>query len=213
MATIDLSELSPAYAFLDPAGGKADLKRLAARSAIVVAATDSLGRVFVLSAWAERCTTVVLMAKMEETIERFAVKTIGVEEDGLVGLWSDALRVNCDLRGKRMPLMGVKQPRNQDKLFRIRTTLQPLISRGMLLLDMEDAGQQALHHEIVSFPMNPQKDMVDALASLVRYVIPPVVTKRETAMRDDQLLRYLRGRGVSPRQIEEVARQRHGGIR
>ena len=53
-------------------------------------------------------------------------------------------------------------------------------------------------------------DLVDALASLVRHVIPPIRTKQEQAVRSDALLKYLRDTGVHPREIERMQRERHG---
>lgn len=208
---INRKDLSPAYGFLDPHGGQSDIKRVASRSALLIAQADAIGRVFVTHAWAGRCSTPMIMSKIEQAVERMAVKIMGVEANGLAGLWTDAMRVNAQLRMKRLPLKAVKQPPNQEKIFRIRTTLQPVISRGMLFLDMNDPGQIELQHEIVSFPMSVRMDMVDALASLVRHIIPPVTTRRESEIRQDAFLKYMRDSGASPRQMEAIMRERHGG--
>lgn len=207
MTVLERSGLSPPMAFLDPHGGEGDLKRAASRSALVVAQTDALGRVFVLDTWAGRVPTTVVMAKIEAAIERWGIKTMGVEKTGLAGLWADAMRVNAALRMKRMPIVKVEQPRSMEKTYRIRTILQPLISRGMLFLQ---ENQVELKNEIVSFPRSIHLDLVDALASLVRHVIPPIQTRQETAARADSYLKYLRDIGTHPRDIERVQRERHG---
>lgn len=213
MATIPRTDLSPAYAFLDPHGGGSDLKRIGSRSAMIIACTDPIGRVFVLHAWAGRVATPVIMARMEQAIERYAVKSFGVETDGLAGLWADAMRVNAALRMKRLPLVSVKQPKTQDKIFRIRTILQPVISRGMLFLDLKDPGQIELKNELVGFPMSVRLDMVDALASVIRHIIPPIVTHQETELRQDATLKYLRDSGASSQAIEQYVKDRRMGGR
>jgi predicted phage terminase large subunit-like protein len=207
VATIPRNACGPAFGFLDPHGGGSDLKRVASRSAIIVACSDPLGRIFVLETWAGRAPTPQVMAHMERLIDKYAVKVMGVEADGLAGLWTDAMRVNAQLRMRRLPIQAVKQPRTQEKIFRIRTTLQPLVQRGMLFVRQD---QLDLYNELVSFPMNERMDLVDALASLVRHIIPPVKARREVEMREDATLDYLRKTGASPRQIEILARERHG---
>ncbi len=199
------SECGPAYGFLDPHGGQSDLKRIGSRSAIVVACADPIGRIFVLHSWAGRDSTSFIMSKMERIIEQYGIKAFGVEKNGLAGLWADAMRVNAQLRMKRLPIVKVQQPTNQEKDWRIKTILHPLISRGMLFLQ-ED--QVELHNEIVSFPMSTRKDLVDALASVVRHMIPPVVLKAEANMRKDAVLKYLRDTGASDRQIEAYMREK-----
>jgi len=202
---IERSALSPAYGFCDPHGGKADLSRVGSRAALVIGCADSAGRIFILHAWAGRVTTVELMHRIEQAIERYALKTMGVETDGLAGLWADAMRVNAALRMKRMPLMSVTQPRTQEKIFRIRTTLQPVIQRGLLFLQDD---QVDLRTELTSFPLHHRMDMVDALASLVRHVLPPVRHRAEERMQDDALLAYLRATGAPPQYINAVAHDR-----
>lgn len=183
------------------------MRRHGSRSAMVTAQVDALGRVFVLEAWAGRVPTIEVMAKMYATIEKWGIKVMGVEKTGLAGLWADAMRVNAALRMKRMPIQKVEQPRSMEKTYRIRTILQPLVSRGMLFLQ---ENQVELKNEIVSFPRSIHLDLVDALASLVRHVIPPIQTKQEAAVRQDSYLKYLRDIGTAPQDIQRIQRERHG---
>lgn len=208
---LNLTDCTPAYGFLDPHGGASDEKRHGSRSALVVGCRDMLGRVFVLHAWAGRVSTSMVMDKIERAVRDYALKVMGVEENGLVGLWTDSMRVNAQLRMKRLPLVKVPQPTNQEKKFRVKTILHPLISRNMLFLNPDDPGQIELRNEIVSFPMSTRMDMVDALASLVRSVIPPLITIQEQELRKDQALKYLRDSGATPRQIEYYLQQK--GVR
>jgi hypothetical protein len=146
-----------------------------------------------------------MMVQIERAVERFALKAMGVEKNGLAGLWADAMRVNAQLRMKRLPLVKIQQPTNQEKEFRIKTILHPLISRGMLFLQDD---QVELRNEIITFPRNTRMDLVDSLASLVRHMIPPIVTRAEVGMRKDAGLKYLRDTGATPKQIEHYLRER-----
>ena len=203
---VNLSELGPRYAFCDPHGGKHDAshRRLSSRAAIAVGVGDALGRVFVLHTWAARCSTDELIERIYTINDRWKPKVFGIESNGLQALFGDAIRRDARLRGKKLPLVGIFQPPQQEKDFRIRTTLQPLIGNGRLfLLEGQDAFE--LKHEIITFPQNPLKDLIDATASMVR-LIPPKAAKREV---DEELLRklsYLRSSGADPRYIDDVAK-------
>ncbi len=202
------NQLSDAFAFLDPAGGKKDihLRRLSSRSAICVGAADSLGRVFVLHAWAQRCSTDELIEKIYWVNRTFQPKVFGVEANGLAALFSDALARDAKYAGIRLPLVEVFQPSHQEKDFRIRTTLQPLVGHGRLFLDDSDLGQHELFHEIVTFPQNPVKDLIDSCASMCRLIPPPVIRARRD-VETERLLKYLRSTGASEQQLKETARK------
>lgn len=198
MTSLPLDTIRPFYGFLDPAGPKQrheGLKHVSSRSAIIVAGADDLGRVFVVYAWADRCATEVLMAKMTEVSDRFRLKVFGCEEAAFSGLFTDAVRRDGVLRNRVLPLVGVKQPSNLEKPYRIRTTLQPLIGNGRLFLLGNDPGMNELRTEIVTFPMNPRMDLIDALASVCRLM--PLKTSRTAYNAEAQAhLRYLRESGA-----------------
>lgn len=208
---IDLKDLPERYAFFDPASSKKmqELKMLKSRSAIVVVAPDWLGRIFVLDAWAGRCSTDQMIERLYRTHEVWNLKALGGEANGLQELFQEAIMRDARLRGKQLPLRPIHQPTRIDKDWRIRATLQPIVANGRLFVRPD---QTELRTEIVSFPLSPLKDTIDALASAIR-MIPqrPVAAERdaETA----HLLEYLRKTGAPPAVIEEVASRRglHGG--
>ncbi len=192
MTTIPRSELTRHYAFCDPSGGKTDLKATRSRAAIVVAAADVLGRIFIMYAWAGRPSTNQLMDEILKVNDRFAPKVFGVEANGLQALFGDAILRDANLRGKSLNLSQVWQPTHQEKANRIRTTLQPIIAHGRLFLQ-EDMIE--LKYEITSFPMNPRMDLIDATASVVR-LIPPAATRSEREASVDTKAAYLRATGA-----------------
>lgn len=209
MGSYKLDALTERYAFCDPASGKKEreLKRIRARSAIVVVAQDSMSRIFVLHTWAARATTEELIEKMYEINDGFKPRVFGGESNGMQSLFQDAVIRDARLRGKHIPLQKVEQPTTTEKDTRIRHTIQPVIAAGRLFIrdDMTE-----LKTEMEGFPLTPFKDLVDALASAIR-LIPPTVTKPEKRAELDDLLDYLRATGAPPSYIEQVARDR--GIR
>lgn len=201
-------ELGSAFAFLDPHGGKRDahLKKLGSRSAICVGAADTLGRIFVLYAWAARCSTEELIEKIYYVNRTFMPKVFGVESNGLAALFTDALARDAKYAGIKLPLSEVFQPTHQEKDFRIRTILQPIVGHGRLFIDETDPGQRELYHEITTFPQNPIKDLIDACASMCRLIPPPVVRARKD-VETERLLKYLRSTGASEAMLRETARK------
>ncbi len=207
MTSFPLDRLRPTFAFLDPAGPKKraeGLKHVASRSAIVVAGQDDMGRVYVLSAWAMRCPTDQLVERIIETNDRWRPKVFGCEENSLASLFADAMRLNARWRNIKLPLVGVPQPSGQEKDYRIRTTLQPLVAAGRILLRAGDVGMVELKTEISTFPMNFRKDMIDALASVCR-MMPLRSERRGVDAEREQYLRYLRESGAKPEAIQRAA--------
>ena len=208
--TIKLADLPDRYGFLDPASSKKDgeLKQVKARSAIVVVAPDWLGRIFVLDAWAKRCSTDELIERMYRTHEIWNLRVLGGEANAMQELFQEAVQRDARLRGRKLPLRPVHQHTRIDKDWRIRTILQPVIANGRLFLrgDMTE-----LRTEIGSFPLSPIKDLVDALASAIK-LVPPRATRRESDAELDKLIDYLRKTGAPMTVIEEVARRKaiHG---
>lgn len=208
--TIKLADLPERYGFLDPASSKKDgeLKQVKARSAIVVVAPDWLGRIFVLDAWAKRCSTDELIERMYRTHEIWNLRVLGGEANAMQELFQEAVMRDARLRGRKLPLRPVHQHTRIDKDWRIRTILQPVIANGRLFMrgDMTE-----LRTEIGSFPLSPIKDLVDALASAIK-LVPPRATRRESDSELDKLIDYLRKTGAPVAVIEEVARRKqlHG---
>lgn len=200
-----LDDLSAAVGYCDPASGKAKtVRRVAARSAIVVIATDALTRVFVLYAWAGRVSTKALGEQLAEVYETWKPKLFGIESNGMQTAFGDALRLYLRERGLRVPLMPHHQPTKIDKDFRIRAALSPVVNNGRLFLQH---SQVELQQELTNFPMTATKDLIDALASAVT-LLPgrpaPVVRADEAAAR----LAYLRDSGAPASYIQAVAEGR-----
>lgn len=206
---IRLDDLLERYAYVDPASGKKEreLRKVRARSAIVVVAPDRIGRVFVLSTWVERCTTDKLIEKMYETHERWKLRILGGEANGMQSIFQDAIIRDAKMRGKALPLTPIYQPTNIDKDTRIRNVLHPLLHDGRLFV-RDDMAE--LKTELAGFPTTPFKDCVDALACAIK-MIPPRPTKVEERGNVDAHINYLKQTGAPAWYIEQVARQRRGG--
>lgn len=205
---IQLSDLPDRFGFVDPASSRKDgeLKRIKARSAIVVVAPDWLGRIFVLKAWAKRCSTDELIEEMYRTHEQWKVRVLGGEANGLQELFQEAVLRDARMRGRSLPLRPFHQPTRIEKTWRIRTILQPVVGNGRLFLS---EGMTELRSELTSFPLSPLVDMVDALASAIK-LIPSRLSRAENneMTETDVLLDYLRRSGAPMQEIERVARER-----
>ena len=208
MNEIELKELPLTYAFCDPASGKQQLRRVRARSAIIVVAPDPIQRIFVLFAWAKRCSTAKLIEEILSVSERFKVKLFGVEANAMQSLFVDALRREARHQEKRLPLVPVMQSTKVEKDWRIRSMLQPVIAHGRLFTQ---ANQHELNNELASFPMAATKDLVDALASAIS-LVPAKSTRKQKDGEAAALARYLRETGASPRHIEERLAQIGGQV-
>ena len=199
MTSFPLASLQPIYAFCDPASGEQTVKRVSSRSAIVAAAADQLGRVFVLYTWAKRVPTDQLMDQIYQVNERFRPRQFGVEANGLQTLFKGAFLRDAREHGIHIPLVGIPQPTKIIKDNRIRHYLQPLFGFGKLFLATH---MVELQHEITTFPMNPKKDLIDALASVCG-MIPAAKPRRVQDRRLEAELSYLRKSGAPPSVIEE----------
>jgi len=189
------------YAFCDPAGGKRrqEIKRVRARSAIVTIAVDSPNqRVFVLNAWAERCSTDRLVEKIFELAQQYTPKLFGIEANAMQALFADTVIREARNKGLRIPLTAVNQPTNVEKEWRIRTTLQPMLVQGRIFLQK---SQLELISELNSFPTGQTVDIVDALCSAVR-MVPQKHSKQQVADEDASTMDYLRKTGAAASEIE-----------
>lgn len=201
MATsVRLADLWFKVAFCDPASGKREIiRRTRARSAIIVVGADALTRLFVLFAWADRCSTDTLIEKILSTQEQFHPNIFGIEANAMQSLFADAVGREARDKHKTLPLVPVTQPTKIDKDWRIRTTLQPPIGEGRIFIQ---PTQYELKAEMLSFPMTPTKDLIDALASAVA-LIPHQGTRRDFDSEAQQLAQYLRDSGAPASYIEQ----------
>lgn len=190
------------YAFCDPAGSRARkevVKKARARSAIVAVAPDAVGRLFVVVAKAGRWTTSEMIDRIIETCQEIRPQIFGIEANAMQALFADSVELVARMRNLKLPLSSVRQPTNVDKLWRIRTTIQPVLAEGRLFI-RED--QTELRTELEAFPSGRTVDLVDALASAIELVPPPAIPQ-EAQDDADQLAAYLRASGAPPDYILE----------
>lgn len=202
MTRYTLADLPLRYAFCDPAGSRAKkevVKKARARSAIVVVAPDSVGRLFVFQAWARRATTSELIDAILASNESYTPQVFGIEANAMQALFAESVDVVARIRHARLPMSAVRQPTNVDKMWRIRTAIQPVLAEGRLFI-RED--QTDLRTELDAFPLGRTVDLVDALASVIDLVPPPVIP-RESHDDAEQLATYLRETGAPPDYIME----------
>ena len=199
-------------AFCDPAGRKQGLaiKRVTARSAIVVVAGDHLERNFAIYSWASRCTTSHLIDKLIWIAERFKPSIFGIEANAMQSLFADSVQRIVKLQQKKLPIQSVYQSTKVDKEFRIRATLQPVNTEDRMFV-LEGKGGVALNDEISTFPMAQTVDLVDAYAGAVA-LLPKRAPKAQKDREVQQLITYLKATGASSHQIEQRINQLKDGF-
>src|SRR6266404_5705361 len=131
---IKKQELGEAYGFLDPSGAKNQrIKRVSARSAIVIAQEGPFNQAFIVEAWAQKCTTDEMTEKVFHFVKKYRLRQFGIEANAMQTLYADSLIREARKSGIKAPFVPIYQPTNIDKEFRIRTTLQPWIGNGRLI--------------------------------------------------------------------------------
>lgn len=202
LKTMPLSEIRYTSTFLDPAGGKQQVKKTRAKSAIVVVGADYMNRMFVLHTWADRCPTSEIYRKIYEINEQFKPDVFGIESSAQQSLFVDGVQIDAMMNQKNIPIVPVPMPVSISKEFRIRTIVQPVVKDGRLF--MVKADHKELFNQIRDHPMSAVKDLIDALASAI-HLIPKQPLQREIDRENEALLEYLRNTGAPPHIIESAA--------
>jgi predicted phage terminase large subunit-like protein len=146
--------------FWDPAMSEAEQKRNA-RNAMVAAAEDSDGRIFVFDAYAERRNPNFLYAKFIGLHRRYAIQKAAIEDVAFQRVLKFPLyHMQIEL-GYRFPVL--EQHPIGDKDTRIRSLI-PFTESHVLFLHR---GLRDLRQELLGFPLFPTKDLIDALAACI----------------------------------------------
>ena len=207
-----------AITYCDPAScrPKQELVGMTARSAIVTALADSATRIYVVEAWAKRCSVEELVERLFETNRRWGGR-IGIEGvymqnlfAGSIGMIHKERRAQDPAAYPPMNVFAVDLPRGVDKTARIKAILQPAFATGRMLF--HPPTQAALYRELRAFPRGRLVDMVDALAQVV--TMSP--RKRMVSQIKEDEARYrevLRDEGLPDWAIREAERQRESEVR
>lgn len=202
MTRVPLEALPWVVSFCDPAGKPKPgqkIKSAKARTAIVTIAGDGV-RVFVLDAWMKKARTSEVIDQIFLTNERWHPRRFGIEANAMQELFGDAVLLEARRRHVRLPLVPVYPPTNIDKIWRIRTAVQPLTTKGRLFVPKHLIELRA---EILAFPTGRTVDGFDALAQACELI--PKRTEESThgaaSEERERLAAYLRRAGVPPSTI------------
>lgn len=192
-------------AFCDPASGKKkqQLKRVAARSAIVVVSYDYLMRFYLRFSWAARCSTTKLIERILEVNETYRPRRFGIESNAQQSLFAGATQQIARDMKKYLPLVWWEPSTKVTKEFRIRAALQPVVAEGRLLIGPNNTEFLS---EFRTFPTGATKDLIDALASAIE--MSP--RKADAAQENDELealKSYYRYAGLPASYLESLAKE------
>lgn len=191
-------------AFCDPASGKRKqkLKKVAARSAIVVVSYDHMMRFFLRYSWAERVSSTKLIEKILEVNETYHPRQFGLESNAQQSLFAGVTQQLARDAKKYLPLVWWEPTTKVTKEFRIRTAIQPVAAEGRLIIG---PGNVEFLNEFRMFPTGPTKDLLDALASAIEMA----PRKADVVQENDELAalqHYHRMIGSPASHIERLAR-------
>lgn len=195
-----LRDLAERRSFLDPHGGKASrtVKSGLARAAIVDVARDRWNRYWVLDTWAARVGTEQMIDKLVEHYNKWHPAQFGVDATAQQTLFVDTIQPYLRLRGQHIAIVGIRTL--TDKIYRIRTVLQPIIMEHRLFVN--DTALE-LRAEMAAFPTGQTVDILDSLANCVT-MFPMVASGAEDQEAgDDMYAEHLRDCGLPEELIAE----------
>ena len=170
----ELPERVNHFGFIDPAISEADT---ADYTGFVVIAVDSDQNWYVRYAKRERINPTQLINAAFDLCERFKLTTLGIEAVAFQRAIVHFAYEEMKRRGKRIPITGVKRGTDTTKEMRI-LGLVPRFEFGSCLLAQ---GLHDLELELLEFPRGAHDDLVDALASLEKFVVYPQKARNTNA--------------------------------
>lgn len=161
--------------FWDIALGKKTTKDGDYNAIVIVGKDTSTGILYVLEAWADKCTTLQGEQKVIEMAKKWAVKRFGIE--GVAAQYNSYLRVKAEApkQGCYHTTWIDVQPKGK-KETRIEM-LQPLFENGTIKIREE---QGLLKEQLQAFPHGSHDDLPDALASAVTLSLKKTVRSYAT---------------------------------
>ena len=204
-----LEYISDRVGFCDPAGSKTRVKKVRARSAIVILGQDHLTRVFVLHVWAKRCTTDEMTEEIFRCYEEWQPRRFAVEANAMQLLYAHSLSREAKLRMQRLPIEPYYQPTGIEKPYRNRLILQPIVDNHRLcMLD----SQTEARAELQVHPMGQTFDIIDCLAGAAS-LLPQRPQKSRVSAEAMRLAQQLRREGVAPWIIERKLKSLNDAMR
>jgi len=141
---------------VDPNSGS---KQAPDEAAIVVTGVSPDNDIFVLESWSGRPSASELVEEIIARCARWRPRTVGIEKAGQQSTqhYFEQKRFTV---GFYLPMPVPLNPKNRDKIYRIRSNLEPVIRSGRLYVLASDTQ---LRSQIAQFPDLILFDIVDAL--------------------------------------------------
>jgi len=171
----------------DPAATERYTSAKTSRTAWGVLATDEEENVYVIDLRADYVPPDVAIDWLFLGREKWPIRASFLEMQGAFKMLGPMVRGEEAKRGKWLNLRAANA--GTDKDARIRTTLQPVLSKGKLFTD--DNCYDLLWEELRSFPQSVRKDIMDMVSLGMGYLNKPL-TEREEKQRKEAGKRWSR---------------------
>ena len=158
----EVPKLSKIYTFVDPA---ISLRQEADYSAIVTIGVTRSNEIYVLDVFQKRVEPDELISNILRIWEEFKPNTIGIETVQFQKMLALEIKKQMRIQWKFFHIHEMKP--TGEKESRIKATLQPRYSSGVIYHKDGWENISELELELIKFPNGKHDDMIDALASCV----------------------------------------------
>lgn len=155
------------FVAVDPA---ISLEQEADFSAIVTAAVDEDGFIYLIDVERLKVKPSDLIDKIFEKWRTYGPILIGIEEVGFQKTLQYSMSERMQQTGQYLPIRPIK-PNNRTKDQRIRG-LQPLYANGRILHSKHVRNIKAFEDELIRFPRAKHDDTIDAFSYLLDFMFP-----------------------------------------
>jgi predicted phage terminase large subunit-like protein len=120
-----------------------------------------------------------IIEEMFKVNERYHPIEMGLEVQAYQKMLAYSLRDEMRTRKKYLPLREIKQPTNKSKETRIKS-LQPGYYNGKIFHRERMINLEYLEDELLRFPRGAHDDIIDTLASLTEFAVPPKSERKKS---------------------------------
>jgi len=153
-------------------------------------------------------TTSDFKAKILSVQEKYEPRRFGLEANGMQVLFGSLVREEAieQFGVNNVKILGIYQPTNVQKDYRIRTGFEPPLLQGRVFIQ---ESQVEARSEIQGFPTAQTKDIIDAIETVINRVAPKRPINTQKSKEEAEYAKYLRASGMPSYKIKEEIENFH----